>query len=146
MVSTGIPLPPEDHRPARRLVPRVSAIDLRYSDQFDDRIDQLSQLLDDELDHQDDMLEQLPCPGQPEQRARRAPFIRGHAPIHPSEHHHWYQDIAPGAHPRGLRPGTKLPGSRAPRPRTSTSSSDTTRGVDRFCLRSPTGGFPNTFT
>ena len=74
----------------------VSAIDLRYSDEFYARIDQLHRLLADELDHQDDMLEQLDrALGGRRSELRRAPFIRGHAPIHPSEHHHWYQDIAP---------------------------------------------------
>ena len=74
----------------------VSAIDLRYSDEFYDRIDQLSHLLADELDHQGEMLQQLDnVLGSRRSELRRAPFIRGHAPIHPSEHHHWYQNIAP---------------------------------------------------
>jgi hypothetical protein len=88
---------------ARRITARlddlsrgVSAIDLRYSDEFYDRIDQLRHLLADELDHQDDMLEQLDhVLGSRRSDLRSAPFIRGHAPIHPSELHHWYQDIAP---------------------------------------------------
>ncbi len=88
---------------ARRLTSRldelsrgVSAIDLRYSDEFYDRIDQLSHLLADELDHQGEMLQQLDnVLGSGRSELRPAPFIREHAPIHPSEHHHWYQDIAP---------------------------------------------------
>ncbi len=88
---------------ARRITARldelsrgVSAIDLRYSDEFYDRIDQLGQLLADELNHQDEMLKQLDSVlGSRRSELRPAPFIRGHAPIHPSEQHHWYQDIAP---------------------------------------------------
>ena len=50
----------------------------------------------DELDHQGKMLEQLDSvlAGQ-RSELRSAQFIRAHAPIHPSAHHHWYQDVAP---------------------------------------------------
>ena len=88
---------------ARRLTARldelsrgVSAIDLRYSDEFYDRIDQLQYLLADELDHQGETIEQVDrALGTRRSELRRAPFIRGHTQIHPAEHHHWYQDIGP---------------------------------------------------
>ena len=88
---------------ARRLTARldelsrgVSAIDLRYSDEFYDRIDQLRHLLADELDHQGETLEQVEkALGAQRGELRTAPFIRGHAPIHPAEHHRWYQEIGP---------------------------------------------------
>jgi hypothetical protein len=86
---------------ARRLTSRLdeqsrgtSAIDLRYSQDFSDAIEQLRDVWADELDHQSEIVDQAGRALGPRRSDLHSPdFIRGHAPIHPSEHHHWYQDI-----------------------------------------------------
>jgi hypothetical protein len=85
----------------RRLTARLdeqsrgtSAIDLRYSEEFSNSIEQLRNLWADEFDHQSELMEQAGrALGARRAALHSATFIRGHAPIHPSEHHRWYQDI-----------------------------------------------------
>jgi hypothetical protein len=72
----------------------VSAIDLRYSDEFTELIDRLAALLGDDLDGVEETVARLDgALGRQRSELRSATFIRGHAPIHPSAHHHRYQDI-----------------------------------------------------
>jgi hypothetical protein len=72
----------------------ITAIDLRYSDEFADLIDELWSLVSEDLDHQGEMVERIEIAlGRRRAELRTASFIRSHAPIHPSEHHHWYQDV-----------------------------------------------------
>jgi hypothetical protein len=72
----------------------TSAIDLRYSERFSDTVEQLRGLWADELDHQAEVVEQVDRVLGPRRHdLHERAFIHGHAPLHPSEHHHWYQDL-----------------------------------------------------
>ncbi len=129
---------------ARRITARlddlsrgVSAIDLRYSDEFYDRIDQLRHLLADELDHQDDMLEQLDRVlevGGVNCAVRRSSGVTPRF-ILPNITTGTRTSLRWCAFTRSTTGYEASRGRRAPRPRTSTSSSATTQGADRFHRR-----------
>jgi hypothetical protein len=72
----------------------VSAIDLRYSEEFSQTIERLRVLWDDELRDNGRIQTRLRSALQGRRSLlRSATFVRGHAPIHPATRRRWYHGI-----------------------------------------------------